>query len=163
LVSWDTNLEGSAMNKGRRINAIVATTAAALGMTMSMTTAPASAATRVKGPQPINALLSVDDNTDNQWVDVRFRTDRKVCKFKLTVWGNSKIDVHYPSGRRFTSLDRNDTLNRGEVDFASFALDVDDYARDTWVLLPATITYTHCGRWAETQAKTTGFLVRVDS
>jgi hypothetical protein len=152
------------MNKGRRIGAIVATTAAAIGMTMTMTTAPASAATKVKGPQPVNQLLSSVDSGKPEWQNVFFKTDKKVCDFKLMVWGNSRVDIGYPGElpKPYTSLYGDSKLRKNEVDYAAFKVTA-DYDKDRWVILTATITYNYCGKKAPTLAKNTGFLMRVNA
>jgi hypothetical protein len=153
------------MNKGRRIGALVAATVAAIGMTMTVTTAPASAAKKMKGPQPVSQLLStVNDNTGT-WVSVLFKTDVKVCKFKLVVWGNSTVDISYPEvngmTRPYTSLSKNAQLNKNELDYASFKVTTGDVTRTQWSILPATMYYTHCGKKAKLQSKNTAFLLRV--
>jgi hypothetical protein len=150
------------MNKGRRIGALVAAAVAAIGMTMTVATAPATAAKKVKGPQPVSQLLQRVDDNEESWVRVWFKTDKKACNFRLTVWDTSKVDVSYPGGWPFTSLNQNATLNKNEVDFASFKVDVDDYTRDTWQLLYAQMTWKWCGtnKW---QTKSTGFLLPIDA
>jgi hypothetical protein len=153
------------MNKGRRIGALVAATVAAIGMTMTVTTAPASAAKKVRGPQPVSQLLSTVNDKSATWVDVLFKTDVKVCKFKLVVWGNSKVSISYPEVnnmlRPYTSLSKNAQLNKNELDYASFKVTTGDFTRTQWSILPATMYYTNCGKKAKLQSKSTGFLLPV--
>jgi hypothetical protein len=149
------------MNKGRRIGAIVAATVAAIGMTMTVTTAPATAAKKVKGPQPVSQLLQRVDDNEESWVRVWFKTDKRACNFKLMVWDNNRVEVTNPGFAPFTSLNQNSTLNRGEVDYASFKVDVEDYNRDTWQLMYATMTWKWCGT-NRVQSKSTGFLLPIE-
>jgi hypothetical protein len=150
------------MNKGRRIGALVAAAVAAVGMTMTVTTAPATAAKKVKGPQPVSQLLQRVDDNEASWVRVWFKTDKKACNFKLMVWDNNRIDVSYPFGWPYASLRQNATLNKGEVDYAAFKVDVDDYTKDTWQLMYATMTWKWCGT-NKVQTKSTGFLLPVEN
>jgi hypothetical protein len=62
------------MNKGRRIGAIIAATVAAIGMSMTLSTAPAAAAEKPEGPLPVSQLLHRVDHNDSAWVQVSFRT-----------------------------------------------------------------------------------------
>lgn len=151
------------MNKTRRIGAVVAATVAATGMAMTVSAAPASAASTVKGPRPVSQVLGTVGENDATWVQVRFATDRKVCDFALRVRGVENVDVTYPSGRTFTSLNDDDTLRKHEVDHAAFRLSTGDFAADTWRVLHASVSYTHCGPKALTHTKRTRFLVRVDA
>jgi hypothetical protein len=151
------------MNKTRRIGAAVAATVAAIGMTMTVATAPASAAKKVKGPQPVSQVLGSVDENSTEWAHVWFKTDAKVCDFKLRVWDGANIDVSYPKGKSYTSLKNDSKLRKGEVDYASFKLTVGEYAKDTYRLLFATTSFTSCGKKAPTQIKHTSFLVRVDA
>ena len=150
------------MNKGRRIGALVAATVAAIGMTMTVGTAPAAAAAKKpKGPQPVSQLLHRVDDNENTWVRVWFRTDKKACDFKLRVWDANRVEIYHPMGT-FTSLNDNATLTKGETDFASFRVDVADYKRDTWQLLYATMSWKRCGT-GKLQTKSTGFLLPIDA
>jgi hypothetical protein len=152
------------MNKTRRIGAMVAATVAATGMAMTVTTAPAAAAPKPKGPTAVWSILkSVNDNTTNQWVSVSFQTDVKVCNFKLRVWDWGKVDVTNPWGLPFTRLWGDDTLKKKETDFASFKVSTGDYLKPgtTYQILPATIYYDTCGKKAKSQSKNTGFLLPV--
>jgi hypothetical protein len=150
------------MNKGRRIGALAAAAVAAIGMTMTVATAPASAAKAAKGPQPVSQLLQRVDENSTETVYVWFKTDRRICNFKLRVWDNSRVDVTHPQGW-YTSLSRDDRLQRNERDYVTFDVKVGDYARDTWQLLYATMSYDNCNRRARTQTKSTGFLLPVNA
>ena len=93
---------------------------------------------------------------------VWFKTDKKACDFKLMVRDTSKVDVSYPGGRAYTSLYDDDTLRKGEVDYATFFVKTGDYNRDTWQLLFATMSWKWCGT-NRVQTKSTGFLLPVDA
>ena len=147
------------MRKVRRVAAVAAAAMAFVGLS-SMVAAPATAAKPVKGPQIVNQLLRPVDSGEAEWVNVWLRTDRRVCDVKLWVRDNNRVDVSHPGGRPYTSLSRNDRLNRGERDYASFRVEA-DVDRSQWVLIGATLTYDYCGPFARTQFKHTGVVLPV--
>src|SRR3954452_4869109 len=104
------------MNKSRRIAAIVAMATAAVGVASVVTTAPASAA--VRGPQPVSSWLRpVRANTAN-WVNIYWRTDRRICDVQVRV-GGPRIRVDYPSHSRYASFSRGSTLRPGRTDYTT--------------------------------------------
>jgi hypothetical protein len=150
------------MQNVRRIGAFVAATLAALTLT-SVAAAPASAATRPQGPQPVNQLLGSVRNNQTSWVNVWWKTDRTICDAKLVVWGNSRVDVDYPGNTaRYTAFSHGSTLTRRGTDYTAVKV-TPHYNGSSWVLLAATMTYNYCGRHARTESKTTGFLLTVRS
>lgn len=149
------------MNKGRRIGALVAATVAAIGMSMTLSTAPAAAAKKPEGPLPVSQLLHRVDDNDSAWVRVWFRTDKRACDFKLRVEDTSRVDIYHPMGS-FTSLQNNASLSKDEIDYAAFRVDVGNYKKDTWQLLPATISWKWCGT-AKVRTKNTAFLLPIDA
>src|SRR4051794_35206883 len=102
------------MNKSRRIGALVAATAATVGMRSLV--APTAAQAAPRGPQPVsNFVHRVRAHTDT-WVSVRWQTERRICD--ATVWVNGRrVDVDYPRGRHSTSFSRGDTLRPGRSDY----------------------------------------------
>ena len=129
------------MNKGRRIGAVVAATVAAVGMSSVGTVAPAVAAERA--PRPVsNWLRAVRANTPT-WVNVYWRTDRRVCDAEVRFSG-ARVRVDYPGFRRnHTSFSRGDSLWPGRVDYT--AVKVTPYFNRSGIaLLRATITYDDC-------------------
>jgi uncharacterized membrane protein len=150
-----------AMKTSRRIRAVLATAVAALAMTSVATATPAAAARRVKGPEPVNALLQTVNNNQATWVSVWWKTDRTICDAKVRVWGNANVVIGYPSNTAtYTSFAHGSTLLRRETDFTSFKV-TPHYNRSTWALLAATISYNNCGRHTRTRTKTTGLLLPV--
>jgi hypothetical protein len=149
------------MNKGRRIGAIIAATVAAIGMSMTLSTAPAAAAEKPEGPLPVSQLLHRVDHNDSAWVQVWFRTDKRACDFKLRVRDTGRVGIYHPKGS-FTSLQNNASLSKDEIDYAAFRVDVGNYKKDTWQLLPATISWKWCGT-AKVRTKKTAFLLPIDA
>jgi hypothetical protein len=135
------------MNKTRRIGAMVAATAVATGMAMTVTAGPAAAARprpqHNDGPRVVNAFLGSVDAGDTENVKVWFQTDETVCDFQLQVQGTRSVQVWHFGGRT-SSLSRDDMLQRGERDYASIKVRPDYVRRSTLALLPATIWYRDC-------------------
>jgi hypothetical protein len=149
-----------AMKTSRRIRAVLATALAALAMT-SIAATPAAAAGRVKGPEPVNALLQTVNTNQATWVSVEWKTDRTICDAEVRVWGNPNVVIGYPSNTAtYTSFAHGSTLLRRDTDFTSFKV-TPHFRRSTWALLAATITYNYCGRHSRTRTKNTGFLLPV--
>lgn len=146
------------MNKVRRLSALAAALLAVITVT-SLAAAPASAAQKVKGPEPINQLIAVQDGKTT-WVNVWWKTDRTICDAKLIVWGNPRVDVGYPGNRGFTSFRNGAVLDRRETDFTSFRV-TPHVGNSAWVIMGGTLTYNYCGWHAQTQSKSTGFLLTV--
>jgi hypothetical protein len=128
------------MNKGRRIGAVVAATVAAVGMSSVGTVAPAVAAGN--GPRPVsNWLRAVRANTPT-WVNVYWRTDRRVCDAEVRVSG-ARVRVDYPWHRNYTSFSRGDNLWPGRTDYT--AVQVTPYFNRAGIaVLRATISYDDC-------------------
>jgi hypothetical protein len=160
------------MNKARRIGAFLAATVAACALS-SLAAAPADAgssaaaaatsstAQRARGPQPIDQLLDSARIDQGKWEAVQWRTDRRVCHFKLTIWGGSKADIRYPDNTQYySSFANGSTLSRGETDFTAFRV-TPHYQGIIPLILVARYTYDDCGRHARTTVKTTGFVVPV--
>jgi hypothetical protein len=148
------------MRKGRRIAVLAATVAAAFSIASVAVPAPASAAHRPTGPQPVSVLLAAVSPHYGQWVSVQWRTDRRVCDVKVQVEGTRKVMIDYPSGRDYTSFSRGDTLRPGRTDYTSFRVTA-HYDRPARAMLDATISYDYCGWDAPTLSMTTEFLLPV--
>ena len=103
------------MKIGRRVGAVVAGAAAAVGMA-SVMAAPASAASPApRGPQVVSNWLQRVDAGETEYVSVWFRgTDRRICDFKLVVRDTRQVDVSYPRHRRYATLNTGSTLVRGQ-------------------------------------------------
>ena len=128
------------MNKGRRIGAVVAATVAAVGMSSVGTVAPAVAAE--KGPRPVsNWLRAVRANTPT-WVNVYWRTDRRVCDAEVRFNG-ARLRVDYPGWRNYTSFSRGDNLRPFRTDYTAVRV-TPYFNRSGIALLRATITYDDC-------------------
>ena len=148
----------------RRIGAFLAATAAVLGLASVVAPTPASAA-RPHGPQPVNQWLRPVPAGVPTWVKVWWRTDRRICDARLTVWGGPQVAVSYPGDRSFTSFSNGSTLGRPETDYTSFRVTA---AGPTLpflgsALLRARLTYSDCGRFARPRVTDTGFLLPVTS
>jgi len=149
------------MNKGRRIAALAATTMTFVGMT-SMVAAPANATTTAKGPKPVSILLDTVDANDPTFVEVSWTTDKKVCDFKLKVWGTDKVTIKYPeSTKTYSSFSQGSKLKPKQTDYTAFRVTA-KYSKDTSVILPATMSYNYCGKHDKTMSKSTGFLLPVN-
>ena len=146
----------------RRIGALFATTVATLGIASVVAPTPASAA-RPHGPQPVNQWLRPIPAGVPTWVNVWWRTDRRICDARLTVWGGPQVAVTYPGGRSFTSFSNGSTLSRRETDYTSFRVTAAGPTLPLLgsVLLRARLTYNDCSRFARTRATDTGFLLPV--
>jgi hypothetical protein len=152
------------MKKARRIGAFLAATVAACTLS-SLAAAPADAASaarhRARGPQPIDQLLDSAHLNQGTWESVQWRTDQRVCHFKLTIWGGSQADIRYPDNTQYySSFANGSTLSRGETDFTAFRV-TPHYQGIIPLILVARYTYDDCGWHARTISKTTGFVVPV--
>ncbi|GAB2596874.1 hypothetical protein Aab01nite_72310 [Paractinoplanes abujensis] len=162
------------MSTGRRIGIVAATAAVAMGM-LTVTAPAASAATgpqqaqdlptaqakkKVKGPRPVSRTLKAVDAGESAWVQVKWKTDVKICDAQVTVRDNRHIEVDYPGEREFTSFSRGDSLKRGRTDFTAFRVEA-DYDRDSWALITATISYTDCEDDSPTYTRSTDLMLPV--
>ncbi|WP_328466071.1 hypothetical protein OHA21_45270 [Actinoplanes sp. NBC_00393] len=137
-------------NSSRRIGAFVAMATAAAGFAAVSTAAPAAAAPR--GPQPVsNWLQPVRAETSN-WVNIHWRTDRRICDVEVRVRGD-RARVDYPGFRRSATLSRGDTLRPGRTDYTRVR--VTPYGQRAGVAkLWATISYDECGWRSRTMTRT---------
>jgi hypothetical protein len=150
------------MKIGRRIGAVVATSAAAVGMA-SVMAAPATAAPAARGPQVISPWLQTVDSGESEWVSVWLRgVDRRICDVRMAVRGPRNVDIDYPGNRNYTSLNGGSTLVRGERDRASFRVEA-NVRRDSRIILSGVVSYNDCGRFSRTQFKRFGLLLPVDA
>ena len=150
------------MKIARRIGAFVAATVAALGLASVVAPTSASAA-RPHGPHPLNQWLSSVPAGTPTWVNVWWRTDRRICDARLVVWGGSAVAIAYPGGRSYTSFSNGSTLSRRETDHTSFRVTAAGPTLPLLgsALLRARLFYNDCGRFARTQVTDTGFLLPV--
>ena len=145
------------MTKSRRIGALVAATAATVGMATLV--APTAAEAAARGPQPVsNFVQRVRANTET-WVSIRWQTDRRICDARVWVNGRN-VDVDYPRNARTTSFSRGDSLSPGRTDFTAFRVDA-NYRRTGVALLRATIQYDNCGRFDRTVRRSFGLAMPV--
>ena len=131
------------MNKFRRIGAMVLATVAATGMAMTASTAPAGAKPRDEGPKAVWPFLSQNEQSV-QRQSLWFKTDRTACNFKLWFDEGRGVDVSYPRNGRFTSLNDDANLWRGEADYASFWVRTGPTMQTGWRFLKAHIIYDNC-------------------
>jgi hypothetical protein len=132
------------MNKFRRIGAMVLATVAATGMAMTATSAPAAAAPqRDQGPKAVWPFLTQNEQSA-QRQSLWFKTDRTACNFKLWFDSGRGVSVSYPGNGRFTSLNRDANLWRGETDYASFWVRTGPTMQTGWRFLKAHIVYDNC-------------------
>jgi len=138
------------MNKTRRIGAMVAATLAATGIAATVASAPAAARPQHDndGPKALSQFLGTVEEGDTERVAVWFGTDERVCDFRLQVGGTRSVDVWMNRGR-FSSLSRDDVLNRRERDYATFTVRADEVRRSSLTILPATVWYRDCDRWGD--------------
>ena len=140
------------MNKRRRIGALLTASAAAVSMATVGLASPAAAAD--SGPRPVsNWLRAVQAHTDT-WVNIAWRTDRRICDVEVRVDGGRRVDVDYPGWRDYTSFSRSDTLWPGRTDYTAIRVNA-DYRRPGVATLRATIEYDNCGWHARTQRRST--------
>jgi hypothetical protein len=145
----------------RRISTFLIATTAVLGLAAVVAPSPASAAPR--GPQPVNQWLRPVQAGVPTWVNVWWRTDRRICDARLVVWGGSAAAIAYPDNRTYTSFSNGSTLSRRETDYASFRVTATGRTLPLLgaALLRARLLYNDCGRFARTRAIDTGFLLPV--
>jgi hypothetical protein len=137
------------MNKGRRIGALVAMSAAALGLASIGLGSPAVAAP--KGPQPVSTWLTPVKAHTNTWVNISWKTNQKICDVEVRVDGRD-VDVMYPGVRHYSSFSKGDTLKAGKRDYTAVKVNP-DFDRSGVALLRATIYYDTCGWHARTQTQ----------
>ncbi|MEV6598306.1 hypothetical protein AB0M36_15715 [Actinoplanes sp. NPDC051346] len=127
------------MSKTRRLATIVATVAAGLAPVATGTPAAASGG----GPHPLMSWVQAVEAHEPTWVDIYWRTGRKICDAQVQVAGR-KVDVGYPSNTgAYTSFSRDDSLRSGELDRTAVNVTA-HYGRSAFVPLEATMTYTNC-------------------
>jgi hypothetical protein len=145
----------------RRVGAFLAATVAALGLVLVV--APSAASAAPSGPHPVNQWLRPVPAGVPSWVNVWWRTDRRICNARLVVWGGSSVAIAYPGGRSYTSFSTGSTLSRRETDYTSFQVTATGATLPLLgsALLRARLFYNDCGRFARTRATDTGFLLPV--
>jgi len=140
------------MKQSRRIGAFLVASAAAVSMATVGLASPASAAD--SGPRPVsNWLRAVQADTDT-WVNIGWRTNRRICDVEVRVDGGRRVEVDYPGWRDYTSFRRDDSLRPGRTDYTAILVNP-DYLRAGIARLRATIEYDNCGRHARTQHRST--------
>ena len=85
------------MNKVRRIGAVVTATVAAVGMASVGTVAPAAAAR--PGPQPVSTWLRAVRANTGTWINVYWRTDRRICDAEVRFSG-ARVGIEGVAGVR---------------------------------------------------------------
>jgi hypothetical protein len=139
------------MQKVRRIGALVAMATTAAGIAAITTAAPASAIGR--GPQPVSTWLKKVPANVSSWVDIHWRTDRRICDVEVRVRGERGVKVDHLGFRRAGTLSRGDTLRAGRTDFTRVR--VTPYRQTSGVSkLWATISYDECKFKSRTQTRT---------
>ena len=141
------------MNKSRRIGALVAASAAAMGMATVGLASPAAASVH-GGPRPVSNWLRAVQAHTGTWVNIGWRTDRRICDVEVRVDGGRRVDVDYPGFRRYTSFSRGDSLRPGRTDYTAIRV-TPDFNRAGVAVLRATIEYDNCGRHGRTQREST--------
>ena len=104
-------------------------------------------------------MLPTVDAGRNEWISVYFKTDHKVCDFKMRVRG-AQVEILHPNDWDYTSLNQNSTLRHKEVDYAAFRVNA-DVDETEWIPLSATITWNDCGADDETREKKTSLVLPV--
>ncbi|MFC7532585.1 hypothetical protein [Actinoplanes sp. GCM10030250] len=138
------------MQKSRRIGALVAMATAAAGIGAVTAAAPASAI--VRGPQPVSSWLQKVPAGTSSWVNIHWRTDRRICDVAVRVRGD-RVKVDHLGFRRSGTLSRGNTLRPGRTDFTRVR--VTPFQQTTGVAkLWATISYDECGFKSRTQTRT---------
>jgi len=138
------------MKQSRRIGAFLVASAAAVSMATVGLASSASAAD--SGPRPVSDWLRpVQANTDT-WVNIGWRTNRRICDVEVRVDGGRRIEVDYPGWRDYTSFRRDDTLRPGRSDYTAIRVNA-DYRRSGIARLRAVIEYDNCGRHSRTQRR----------
>ena len=159
------------MKNIRRIGAILGTALATVTTASVATATPASAAPAdgpwtvtaapAGGPWVVTERLPTVANQETAWVSVWWKTDRRICDAKVRVRGGTDVDIDYPANTgSYTSFSHGPTLRKRESDYTSFQV-TPHFRKPTVTWLNATITYNNCGWHARTQARSTGFLLRV--
>jgi hypothetical protein len=138
------------MNNSRRIGAVVAAAAAAMGMATVGLASPAAASER--GPEPTSTWLRAVRAHTGTWVSIGWSSNRRICDAEVRLDGGRRVDVDYPGNRRFASFSRGDTLRPGDVDFTRFRV-TPDFDRAGVAVLRASIRYDECGRRTHSQVK----------
>jgi hypothetical protein len=141
-------MEENGMNNGRRIGAFVVAAAAAMSMATVGVASPASAAGW--GPQPTSTWLQAVRANTGTWVNIGWRTDRRICDVEVRVDGGRRVDVGYPGFRNYTSFSRGDSLSAGRTDYTAIRV-TPRYDRSGVAQLRATIQYDNCGWHSRTQ------------
>jgi hypothetical protein len=139
------------MKMSRRIGAVVVAAVAAVGMASIGTASAASAAPH--GPQPVSSWLHAVKANTGTWVNVAWRTDRRICDAKIRFSGD-RIGIDYPGRRNYTTFSRGNSLKPGRTDFTTVEV-TPNFDRAGIALLRATIEYDSCTRRARTQRMTT--------
>ncbi|GLY01325.1 hypothetical protein [Actinoplanes sp. NBRC 101535] len=128
---------------------IVALATAATGL-LAVAAAPAAAAPR--GPQPVSTWLqSVRANTSS-WVNIYWRTDRRICDVEVRVRAE-QARVDYPGNARSATFSRGDSLFPGRTDFTRIRV-TPFLQRQGVTQLWTTMTYDDCGFKARPQTRT---------
>lgn len=139
------------MQKSRRIGAYVALATTAAGIAAVTAAAPASAV--VRGPQPVSSWLQKVPANASSWVNIHWRTDRRICDVEVRVRGERGMKVDHLGFRRSGTLSRGDSLRAGRTDYTRVR--VTPIQRNSGVAkLWATISYDECGFKARTQTRT---------
>jgi hypothetical protein len=94
-------------------------------------------------------LRAVQANTST-WVNIGWRTDRRICDVEVRVDGGRRVEVGYPGFRNYTSFSRGDSLRAGWTDYTAIRVNP-HYDRGGIARLLATIQYDNCGRRSRTQ------------
>ncbi|MEV4639360.1 hypothetical protein AB0J80_18610 [Actinoplanes sp. NPDC049548] len=115
--------------------------AAVAALTSVLIGTPAAAAG--DGPRPIMNWVRAVDAHEPTWVDIYWRTGKKICDAEVVVEGR-KVDVGYPSNTgTYTSFSQSDMLKPGRIDRTAVNVTA-HYKRSAFVPIEATITYTNC-------------------
>jgi hypothetical protein len=139
------------MKMYRRIGAVVVAAAAAVGMASIGTATAASAAP--KGPQPVNSRLHAVKANTGTWVNVAWRTDRKICDAKVR-FSAARVGIDYASRRDFATFSRGNSLKAGRTDYTAVEV-TPHFDRAGVAMLRATIEFTNCAPRDRTQRYTT--------
>jgi len=149
------------MKTSRRLAVLGATLASAMSLASLSAPAPASAARPDReGLQPLTTVLQPVDPHDPQWVSIRWTTDQRVCHVRVRVHGGRKVEVDYPSDRRYTSFSRGEGLRPGRVDYTSFRV-LAHQDGPGWAFLTAMVDYDYCGWDSPTINDAIGFWLPV--
>jgi hypothetical protein len=144
------------MHMSRRIAATFALATAAAGLT-AVAAAPATAAPR--GPQPVTTWLKPVRANIPTWVDIAWRTDRRVCDAQVQVRGE-RVRVEYPGNRRAANFLKGGTLSVRHTEVTRVRVTPESAAGGV-AKLWTTISYNECGMHARTQTRTTALSLPV--